>query len=129
MGGEIASVRGKVFVHPGTKKIYGTIRPASGSRKFSTLDGKEFDLLAYDDGGNGFTILADGSVWFWDHETDRLEELSRSLPEFIAHCADPSPVELDPKNVKSVWIDPAFAKSRGMKVPKDGWVKKRSEPK
>jgi hypothetical protein len=37
---------------------------------------------------------------------------------------DPPPVELDPNQVKSVWIDPAFAKSLGMKVPGDGWVKK-----
>jgi phage terminase large subunit len=27
-----------------------------------------------------------------------------------------------------VWIDPQFAKSRGMKTPEDGWVKKPSKP-
>jgi hypothetical protein len=93
------------------------------------LDGKLYDVLAEDVGGNCFTVAGNGAVWFWDHETDDLLLLSSSVAEFVSLCVDPPPVELDPKRVKSVWIDPAFAKSIGKKVPQDGWIKKPSKPK
>jgi len=63
---------------------------------------------------------------FWDHETDDLIRLASSISEFVANCVDAPPVESDPAQVKSVWIDPKFAKSIGKRVPKDGWVKKPS---
>jgi len=93
------------------------------------LDGTSFDAIAEDPCGNYFTTREDGTVWFWDHETDDLVSLASSVLEFVTHCIDPPPVELDPSRVKSVWINPEFAKSRGMKVPEDGWVKKPSKPK
>lgn len=68
-------------------------------------------------------------MWFWDHETDDLVSVVRSVSEFVAHCTDQAPVELHPRQVKSLWINPEFAKSRGMKVPEDGWVKKPFNPK
>jgi hypothetical protein len=68
-----------------------------------------------------------GAVWFWDHETDDLLHLSISVEEFVSLCVDPAPVELDPKRVKSVWIDPAFAKPIGKKTPPGGWIKKPSK--
>jgi hypothetical protein len=123
------TVVGKVFLHPVTKAEYGPIRVPSSPTTFSTLDGIVFDVLAADGCGNYFTTSKDGAVWFWDHETDELVRLTGSVPEFISHCVDPQPVELLPEQVKSVWIDPAFAKSIGREVPKDGWVKKPSERK
>jgi hypothetical protein len=123
------TVIGKVFLHPVTKAEYGRIRVSATPATFSTLNGTRFDVLAEDGCGNYFTIRKDGAVWFWDHETDELLCLADSLPEFISHCTDPQPVELHPSQVKSVWINPAFAKSLGKEVPKDGWVKKRSKHK
>lgn len=112
------TVVGKVFLHPATKVEYGQIRIPPTPTTFSTLDGSSFDVLAEDGCGNCFTTMEDGAVWFWDHETDELVRLAGSVLEFISHCTDPKPVELSPNQVKSVWINPAFAKSRGMKVPR-----------
>ena len=64
---------------------------------------------------------------FWDHETDDSVRLTDSVTEFVSHCAEPPPVELDAKPVQAVWIDPEFAKSIGKQVPNDGWVKKKSQ--
>jgi hypothetical protein len=116
-------VVGKVFQHPRTQRSYGPIRLA-GQKQFSTLDGTLYDALAEDSCGNFFTKTIDGAVCVWDHETDQLIRLADSLPDFLAGCVEPEPVELDPKRVKSVWIDPQFARSMGKKVPEDGWVKK-----
>lgn len=126
---QLETVRKKVFRHPVTGKDYGPIRIPAKPGQFETLDGKSFEVLAEDVCGNFFTITPDGAVWFWDHETDDLEPLVGSVAEFVANCIVPEPVEFDPKQVKSAWIDPAFAKSLGMKVPADGWVKKKSKPK
>ena len=123
------AVSGKVFVHPVTKQSYGPIRSSSALTSFSTLDGTSFDALAEDSCGNYFTTTEDGVVCFWNHETDDLVHLASSASEFVIHCADPPPVEFNPGQVKSAWINPAFAKSLGMKVPKDGWVKKPSKRK
>jgi hypothetical protein len=117
------SILGKVFVDPVTKQTYGVIRRSS-STHFSNLDDIRFPILAEDGCGNYFTVTEDGAVRFWDHETDDLVRLANSVSDFATQCVDPPPVELDPNQVKSVWIDPAFAKSLGMKVPGDGWVKK-----
>ncbi|HET6933122.1 MAG TPA: SMI1/KNR4 family protein [Candidatus Acidoferrum sp.] len=122
-------LRGKVFIHPVTKEEFGTIRLPSAAEKFTTHDGESFDLLAEDDCGNCFTIIGNGSVLFWDHETDDRVHLADSLQEFISQCTDPLKVELDQNKVKSGWIDPAFAKTLGRDVPKDGWVKKPAKPK
>ena len=65
---------------------------------------------------------------FWGHETDDIERPAGSIAEFAAHYIEPPAVRLDPKSVKSVSIDPAFAKPIGKQVPADGWVKKESKP-
>lgn len=129
MAALLSTVRGKVFSHPVTKVEYGQIRIPPTPTAFSTLDGTSYDAPPEDGCGNYFTKTEDSAVSFWDHETDELVRLADSVSEFIAHCTDPLPVELDPKRVKKVWIDPKFAKSLGMKVPEDGWVKKSSKGK
>lgn len=121
------AVVGKVFLHPVSKVEHGLIRISLSPATIPTLDGTSHRVLAEDECGNYFTQAEDGAVCFWDHETDELVRLAASVPEFISHCADPQPVELDPKMVISVWVDPKFAKLHGMKVPKDGWVKKPSK--
>jgi hypothetical protein len=124
----LATVLGKVFIHPATKEEYGPIRlPRQHAKRFSRSDGSSFEAIAEDSSGNYFTAMEDGAVWFWDHETDDLICLVSSVSEFVNHCENPSPVKLDLKQVKSAWIDPEFAKSIGKIVPKDGWVKKPSK--
>jgi hypothetical protein len=86
-------------------------------------------VLAKDSCGNFFTVVNNGSVWFWDHETDDLVHLADSVEEFISGCTNPPEIEFDQSKVKSAWIDPAFAKSLGKNVPKDGWIKKPTKPK
>jgi streptogramin lyase len=129
MQGQFEAARGKIFTHPVTNEDYGPIQVPRAASKFETLDGRAFDLVAADPSGNCFTVTQDGAVWFWDHETDDLGKVSNSVAEFVAHCVVPSPVELKPGQVKSVWMDPAFAKSIGKKVPADGWIKKPSKRK
>jgi hypothetical protein len=77
--------------------------------------------------GTIFTTDENGAVWFWDHETDDMAHLAHSISDFVARCTDPPRVELKPSQEKSAWIDPAFAKSLGMNVPKDGCIKKPSK--
>ena|ERR1700722_2330533 len=129
MADVLNQVLGKVFKHPVTSASYGPIGLPDAPTNFATLDGSSFPVLAEDPCGNCFTMREDGAVWFWDHETDDLVLLANSVAEFVPHCTDPPPVELRPGQVKSVWIDPAFAKSIGMKAPNNGWVKKPSKPK
>jgi hypothetical protein len=57
--------------------------------------------------------------------------VARSFEAFIRGLQDDSafessgrPLELDPSRVKSVWIDPSFAKEHGIDVDKDGWKKR-----
>jgi hypothetical protein len=123
------TVIGKVLLHPITKVEYGPIRIPPTPTTFSRLDRTSYDVLAEDESGNSFTKTEDGAVWFWDHETDELVHLASSVSEFVTNCTDPPPIEVNPDRVKSVWIDPNFAKSLGMKVPEDGRVKKRSKGK
>jgi hypothetical protein len=85
-------------------------------------------VIAEDHGGNAFCTTKDRAVWFWDQETDDSERLAGSIAESVAHCIEPPPVRLDRKRVKSVWIDPAFAKRIGKQVPADGWAEKKSKP-
>ena len=67
---------------------------------------------------------ADGSIVFWDHETDDITTLAPNWNAFVAGCAAPTQVELDERDVRSVWIDPEFAKEQGVDAPPDGWLKK-----
>jgi len=59
-------------------------------------------------------VQANQEVRFWDHETGESTVLAQSAGEFIAGCVAPSEVELEPGQVKSVWVDPEFAKKFGI---------------
>lgn len=117
---------GKIFIHRLTKEAYGPLR-LPYARSISTLDGTSLDVIADDDCGNSFTLAIDGTVKFWDHETDELVNLADSVREFVEGCTDSPETVLHPNQVKSVWVQPGFAKSLGVEVPADGWVKKPSK--
>jgi hypothetical protein len=65
-------------------------------------------VVGEDSGGNLFLYAPDGSVSFWDHETDEETVLSATMEEFCDGLVEPTPVVLRPEQVKSVWIDPEF---------------------
>lgn len=100
------TIVGSVLVRRVTKESYGgVIRLPHTPSVFSTLDRTSFEILAEDGCGNCFTTAFDGAVWFWDHETDPLIRVASSVSEFVSHCLHPEPVELDPSQVISDWID------------------------
>lgn len=105
------------------------MKPIFG-KVFRTKDGSEYgiirktkepfpeelsksDLIAEDECGNYF-IQENFEVHFWDHETSESTVLAHSIKEFIAGCVYPSEVELESGQVKSVWVDPEFAKKFGI---------------
>jgi hypothetical protein len=116
-------ILGLVFIHPKTGGVYGEIRPAASG------DAAIVNSFAVDDCGNAFVLNTDGSVTFWDHETEDTTLLAARWSEFVERCELPTPVELDEKQVASAWIDPDFAKEMGLNVPNDGWVKPPSNKK
>src|SRR6185437_6395661 len=65
-------------------------------------------VIGEDSCGNLFLHAPDGSVSFWDHETDDETILSASVEEFCVLLAEPTPVVLKPGQVKKVWVDPKF---------------------
>jgi hypothetical protein len=65
-------------------------------------------ILGEDGCGNLFLQAPDGSVSFWDHETDEETVLTASAEEFCDSLVESTPVVLRPGQVKSAWIDPAF---------------------
>ena len=65
-------------------------------------------VLGEDDCGNFFLYAPDGSVSFWDHETDQETVLAASVEEFCDSLVEPKPFVLRPGQVKTVWIDPDF---------------------
>ena len=65
-------------------------------------------IIGEDACGNFFLYAPDGSVSFWDHETDEETALAASVEEFCDALVEPTPVVLRPGQVKRAWIDPAF---------------------
>lgn len=65
-------------------------------------------VMAKDDCGNFFLYAPDNSVSFWDHETDEETVLASSVEDFCDSLVEPTPVVLQPGQVKRVWIDPDF---------------------
>ena len=66
-------------------------RPDDGFPKLGVNDDEKFDVMAIatDGGGNAFLFcLERGSVWKWDHETNRTRFVSDSLVQFLLAVAD-----------------------------------------
>ena len=109
-----------------TGNVYGEFRECSDVLPADYTIARFGKPFAEDGGGNLFTQMDNGSICFWDHETDDLFVISNSLEEFVTGCTEPTEVKLKPGQVKSAWMDPAFAKEMGIEVPGDGRIKKRA---
>jgi hypothetical protein len=105
---DLSHILGKEFDSKLTGMGYGTIRKCGAGlpADFSVL---KFGVpFAEDDCGNLFTQTQNGSVCFWDHETDDLTVIAASWTEFASGCVEPKEVKLQPGQVKRVWVDPNF---------------------
>jgi len=86
-----------------------TLFPVSSWRPHTEPCRQLGSLIIGEDGcGNSFLFAPDGSVSFWDHETDEETVLATSVEQFCDSLVEPTPVALRPGQVKSAWIDPAF---------------------
>ena len=122
---DISPVIGLVFV-TNSGDEYGIIREAQSEIEHPvTAIGLKH--IADDESGNAFARQTDGSIVFWDHETDDVTELARDWDAFIAGCTAPTPAQLDQQDIRSAWIDPEFAKEQGVDAPPNGWLKKPKE--
>jgi hypothetical protein len=65
-------------------------------------------VIGEDESGNSFLYAPDGSVSFWDHETNDETALAVSVEQFCDSLGEPAPVVLKPGQVRKVWIDPDF---------------------
>jgi hypothetical protein len=65
-------------------------------------------IVGEDSCGNLFLYAPDGSVSFWDHETNEEMVLALSIEEFCNSLVEPTPLVLRPGQVKSAWINPEF---------------------
>ena len=118
----VSPVDGLDYTHPSSGEVFGTIRLDDTPRHLPIAG--NYLAFADDSCGNAFAISPDSRIWFWDHETDELTCLADSWDQFVAGCHEPELTELPPHEVKSVWIDPEFAKQHGIDVPPDGWKKR-----
>lgn len=65
-------------------------------------------VMGADSCGNRFLLAPDGSVSFWDHETNGETPLAADVAQFCAALTEPAPVVLEPGQVQHAWIDPKF---------------------
>jgi hypothetical protein len=72
-------------------------------------------VVGEDSCGNLFVMASDGSVRFWDHETEDETNLTASMEVFLDSLSPPTPVALKPGQVKRVWIDPKFLEEQKRK--------------
>jgi hypothetical protein len=123
----ISDIDGKIFIHPETKKYFGTIRIDETTRGTIIKGSEKYDVFAEDGCGNLFVSTAGREIFFWDHETEMITLLAHSLTAFRQNCVNENEIsiDVDSDQVVSVWIDPEFAKKMNMEnVPDDGWIKK-----
>jgi hypothetical protein len=122
---DLSAIFGKQFDSKLTGASYGVFRDCGTDLPANFSVGK-FGTPQTEDGcGNLVTEMQDGSICFWDHETDELTVIANSWEEFAIGCVPPREVKLEPGQVESAWVNPEFAKKMGIAVPKDGWIKKK----
>ena len=86
-----------------------TLLPVASWRRHTEPCRQAGSLVVGEDScGNLFLCAPDGSVSFWDHETDEETVLSATMEEFCGSLVEPKPVVLRPEQVKRVRIDPEF---------------------
>jgi hypothetical protein len=108
----LGSVLGRVFQRSG--RMWGPIRDC-GKPGVKLPSG--WTAVAEDSCGNYFLWSKSRGVAFWDHETSEIETLASDWDAFAAGCAEPPPVDVNPLDVISVWIDPEFAAKHGLELP------------
>jgi SMI1 / KNR4 family (SUKH-1) len=113
---EIKKLTGLIFTHPETGEQFGCIRPSEYNQDHPAWR-QNWTPIADDGCGNAFLVSTDGSVAFWDHETDEVVQLAADWAAFVRGCAEAKPVELAESKVKSVWVHPSFAKKHGILTP------------
>jgi hypothetical protein len=106
----VGDLEGKIFRNREGNE-FGVIRAVFGS----VPSGLQGQALAEDDCGNFFVLLQSGAVAFWDHESSETTLLAESLSHFVSALVFPGPVALREGQVKSVWIEPEFAKQFGLR--------------
>jgi hypothetical protein len=107
---EIEDIKGLVYMQPEDGTEYGPIRafePYPGIHP-AIAPGRE--LIAEDSCGNFFILASDGSVLFLDHETAVVTTLAQNWDSFVSGCKPPRVIDFDSSKIKSVWINPDFAK-------------------
>ncbi len=112
---DLQSVFGLAFVSEASGSEFGVIRAFDGGSAIHPAATLRAVPFAEDGCGNAFVQMSDGRIQFWDHETHEITRLADNWQAFVQGCAPAKPVELDPSQVKSVWIDPEFAKTFGLK--------------
>jgi hypothetical protein len=90
--------------------------PVSSWLPFSDAPDRGLAVIGEDSCGNQFLYSPDGCVLFWDHETDDETFLAKTINEFLGSLSPPAPVELQPGQVISAWINPAFLEEQRRKA-------------
>jgi hypothetical protein len=105
---DLAAIFGKEFDSKLTGVGYGVFRKRGAGLPADFSVSRFGTPFAEDSGSNLFTQIQNGSVCFWDHETDDLTVIAKSWEEFASGCIEPKEVKLKPGQVKRVWVDPNF---------------------
>src|SRR6266436_2499823 len=82
--------------------------PVSSSKPRPGVSRPDSVVVGEDSCGNLFLMASDGSVRFWDHETEDETILAASVEAFLDSLSAPTPVVLKAGQVKRAWIDPKF---------------------
>jgi hypothetical protein len=67
-----------------------------------------YDVFAEDECGNEFLLDGKHRVFFWEHETNNLKQISDSILNFLSGLSPTPEVNLKPGQVKHAWINPEF---------------------
>lgn len=105
----IELIEGKVF-RSADGEEFGVIRRLDGPAPLEISE-QSFEAFAEDECGNYF-VQKNGSIAFWDHETNTFAPLASSQSEFVSKLVSPEPLLALPGNVLSAWIDPEFLKEQ-----------------
>jgi hypothetical protein len=102
-----------VFVGDSMVSVERFISVDAIANRTKRIDGFPQDGVAIAESPSGnFVFIAKGNlgIYFWDHEIEGERSLASSFSEFVSglHPFDADSIELQPGQVKSVWVDPSF---------------------
>lgn len=104
-------IEGKVF-RTAEGEEFGIIR-ASQSPGPDEIQTAGWTTFAEDGCGN-FFVRRNDSFAFWDHETSEMIHLAVGEGRFLAGIGEPAQIELEPGQIKRLWIDPDFSREMGL---------------